>query len=67
MKQEKVSLKWIAALTLSCVLLLGSLVGCAGKPTEDAASEDGPTNTYTPPGECGWVYRCRNTYHAYGR
>lgn len=45
MKQKKVSLKRIAALTLSCVLLLGSLAGCAGKPAEDASSEDGPTNT----------------------
>ena len=48
MKQKKVSLKRIAALTLSCVLLLGSLAGCAGKPTEDVSSGDGPANTYTP-------------------
>lgn len=56
MKQKKVSLKRIAALTLSCVLLLGSLAGCADKPTEDASSEDGPTNTYTPPvNEDGYI------------
>jgi len=56
MKQKKVSLKRIAALTLSCVLLLGSLAGCAGKPTEDASSEDGPKNTYTPPvNEDGYI------------
>jgi len=58
MKQEKVSLnlKRIAVLTLSCVLLLGSLAGCAGKPTEDASSEDGSTNRYTPPvNEDGYI------------
>ena len=56
MKQKKVSLKRIAALTLSCVLLLGSLAGCADKPMEDASSEDGPTNTYTPPvNEDGYI------------
>ena len=49
MNQQKISLKRIAALTLSCVLLLGSLAGCAGKPTEEASSENGPANTYTPP------------------
>lgn len=56
MNQQKISLKRIAALTLSCVLLLGSLAGCAGKPTEEASSENGPTNTYTPPvNEDGYI------------
>lgn len=57
MKQQKISLKRIAALTLSCVLLLGSLAGCAGKPTEDASSgPEAPTNTYTPPvNEDGYI------------
>lgn len=56
MNQQKISLKRIAALTLSCVLLLGSLAGCAGKPTEEASSENGPANTYTPPvNEDGYI------------
>lgn len=49
MNHQNVSLKRIAALILSCVLLLGSLAGCAGKPTEDVSSgPEAPANTYTP-------------------
>lgn len=56
MNQQKVFLKRIAALTVSCILLRGSLAGSAGKPMEDASSEDGPTNTYTPPvNEDGYI------------
>lgn len=49
MTKQKMLLQKGTALALSFLILAGSLAGCGGKPQEDASSEDGPTNTYTPP------------------
>ena len=49
MAKWKRQLQKVAALAMSLLLLLGSLVGCGSKPQEDPSGADGPMNTYTPP------------------
>jgi len=56
MAKWKRQLQKVAALAMSLLLLLGSLVGCGSKPQEDPSGADGPMNTYTPPvNEDGYV------------